>query len=202
MAAPAELRREARAVLADSRYQRQVPAAMPEERERDARPSGGGGSGGISLPTAGFPVVGRAVLWVLLAAALLLVFVWIGQSLALRRREPAAAEAKPDSPAPAAVETLPGDPAALAAEGRYGEAVHALLLAAIAIVSRRFRLPLPPSRTSRELLRAVPLQGPAREAFAGLVQTVERSWFGGAPVAAADYEASLARFRTVQGREA
>jgi hypothetical protein len=95
----------------------------------------------------------------------------------------------------------PGDPAGLAAEGRYMEAVHALLLAAIALLSRRFRLPLPPSRTSRELLRALPLQGAAREAFAGLVGTVERSWFGGAAIGPEEYEASVERFRKVEGRE-
>ncbi len=200
-ASPAELRREAQGVLADGRFQREAPAAVAPERGESSSP-GGGGPERVALPAAGIPVLGRAVLWTLLAAALLLLLLWIGQSFALRRRAPAAPEPEGEKPAEPAAEPLPGDPAALAAEGRYGEAVHALLLAAIALLARRFRLPLPPSRTSRELLRALPLQGPAREAFAGLVRTVERSWFGGEPVGAADYEESLARFRAVQGRDA
>jgi hypothetical protein len=214
-ATSAEYSGRARAVLADSRYQRELPngdssaprsrtpAQLPEEPgdrsplpnvEPDVDP------GVASLPLTGISTLAHVVLWILLSAAVVLALLWGLRSLPERRRaaEPPPAErAKRETPGPGTL----GDPAGLAAQGRYTEAVHALLLAAIALLSRRFRLPLPPSRTSRELLRALPLQGPAREAFAGLVGTVERSWFGGAAIGPEEYAASVERFKAVEGRE-
>ena len=54
------------------------------------------------------------------------------------------------------------DAARLAAEGRYAEAVHALLLAAIRHFAERSRMAIQPSRTSRELVRLLPLGPEAR----------------------------------------
>jgi hypothetical protein len=196
-------------VLADSRYQRSLPTESsrgePGQRSRRPREEGGGGfsaddPGTVTFPAAGLSTLARVVLWVLLGAAAVLAVLWLVQAIPAGRREPPAAAAPPEkAAAPPSSQPPPGDPADLAAEGRYGEAVHALLLAAIALLARRFRLPLPPSRTSRELLSAVPLEGRAREAFAGLVQTVERSWFGGTPVGLTEYQESVERFRHVSG---
>ena len=212
-ATSAELRGRARAELADGRYQRELPTADSPRQRRSGTPSrlpkvpGGGGpalepeADAVFPPLAGFEVLARIVLWALLAAALLLVLLWVVENRQERRR--AVAETPPPQPTTEKTpdRATPGDPAGLAAEGRYGEAVHALLMAAIALLSRRFRLPLPPTRTSRELLCALPLQGAAREAVAGLVGTVERSWFGAAAIGPEEYAASVERFRAVEARE-
>jgi Domain of unknown function (DUF4129) len=80
--------------------------------------------------------------------------------------------------------------------------VHALLLAAIRHFAERSRVPVQPSRTSRELVRLLPLGPDAREAFSDLVRMVELSLFGGAPVSAEDYQSSLTRFRALTRRPA
>ena len=88
----------------------------------------------------------------------------------------------------------------LAAEGRWSDAVHALLLIAVRRLCARFSVPQASSRTSRELCRALPLQGEAREAFTGLVRTVEISLFGGTPLGPDDWQSSLERIRRIESR--
>jgi hypothetical protein len=75
-----------------------------------------------------------------------------------------------------------------------------LLLQAIRILSGRLPAPLPPSSTSRELLRLVPLSAEAQQAFAGMVRAVGLSLFGGAPVGPEEYRENRERFRIVSGR--
>ncbi len=101
-------------------------------------------------------------------------------------------------------ETAPGpsleDAERFAAEERWTEAVHTLLLLAIRHLSSRFVVPAASSRTSREMSRLLPLQAEAREAFAGLVRTVELSLFGGLPAGPDDYQTSLERVRLLLRR--
>jgi hypothetical protein len=85
----------------------------------------------------------------------------------------------------------------LAAEGRWADALHALLLQTIRSLGDRSPTPLPPSFTSRELLALAPLSGEARQAFAGMVRTVEGAWFGGLPVGPEDYRENRERFRRI-----
>ena len=80
--------------------------------------------------------------------------------------------------------------------------MHALLIAAIRHFAERSRTSVQPSRTSRELVKLLPLGPDARSAFADLVRTVELSLFGGAPVGAEDYERNLERFRALTRRPA
>lgn len=135
----------------------------------------------------------------------LLIAGWIAREVVDRRRKRTAE--MPAGVAPAAA-SAPGlslsfdDASRLAAEGRHAEAVHALLLAAIRHFAERSRTAVPPSRTSRELVRLLPLGPDAREAFAELVRTVELSLFGGVAVGAEDYERSLARFQALTRRAA
>jgi hypothetical protein len=75
----------------------------------------------------------------------------------------------------------------LADEGRYEEAVHALLLVAIRCLAEILPAPPGPSRTSRELLDSLPLGAHRREAFGDLVREVELSLFGGRPVGPDQY---------------
>jgi hypothetical protein len=123
-----------------------------------------------------------------------------------RRRRSAPPLAVPEvvveTDAPARIAATFDDASRLAGQGRYAEAVHALLLAAIRHFAARAKTPLQASRTSRELVRLLPLAPDAREAFAELVRTVELSLFGGGEVAAEDYERSRARFQALTGRAA
>jgi hypothetical protein len=147
----------------------------------------------------------KLVFLVMLIVVVALVALWIVQAIPRRRAAALAA------PAPAREDAAAGaggaelsfeDAARLAAEGRYAEAVHALLLAAIRHFAARTRTAIQPSRTSRELVRTLPLPPDAREAFGDLVRTVERSLFGGEPLGAEEYEQNLERFRALTRRAA
>lgn len=71
---------------------------------------------------------------------------------------------------------------ALADKGRFGEAIHTLLLRSIDEVGAR-RPPLAkPSITSRELAASPVLPSAARDLFHSLASKVETSFFGGRPV--------------------
>jgi hypothetical protein len=227
--APRAERIEARArkILADPRFQtapgdREATAAGAAD-EPQAPPSAspaappGGADAGTALPppSAAAPLL-KIVTFGLTAVALLLlggaaIKGWLDGWRARRDAEVAAtpaaaaaaaappAAAAPAGSAAAAVAATPAAAADLAAAGRYDEALHALLLAAIAVIARRGARPPAPSHTSRELIRRLPAGTAAQGAFAGLVHAVERSLFGGIPAGAADYEAALSGYRTVVG---
>jgi hypothetical protein len=149
--------------------------------------------------------IGQVVFIVLIVVVVLLLAGWLGQAVVKRRRGAETVEVAPaDAEGGAVREREPtfDEATRLAAEGRYAEAVHALLLAAIRHFAERSRVSIQPSRTSRELVRLLPLGAEAREAFSDLVRTVELSLFGGAPVGAEEYERSLARFRDLTRRAA
>jgi hypothetical protein len=214
-APPGGIRAKAREALADSRYQHALPQHeeelepdTPSHRRHREGPWGGVGDAGpdVSIPAIGAGAfLGKVVFTILLVVVGLLIAGWIARAVLDYRRKggaeaPAGAGSAGDSaPAP----SLSFDDASrLAAEGRYAEAVHALLLAAIRHFAERSRVSIQPSRTSRELVRLLPLGPEAREAFAELVATVERSLFGGGAVRVEDYERSLARFQALTRRAA
>ncbi len=151
------------------------------------------------LPTSDAAHLARLVLYVLAGAAFLLLALWALRLVWERRRPAAPAAAGPPPAGGQPAEAPPGDAGRLPADERYGEAVHALLLDAIRQLAARFRIAIPSSRTSREILGLLPLQAGRRDAFAELVRTVERSLFGGAPLGRDDYERSLAQVRLVLG---
>jgi hypothetical protein len=200
----------ARATLADPRYQRALPN-RPEPKEETDLPTGSPMPHPAPL-TVPLPVLGagaalsKLVFLVLLVVVVALVVFWIFQAIPRRGAQEALSLAPPKERDEAAGGAGPElsfeDAARLAAEGRYGEAVHALLLAAIRHFAARTRTAIQPSRTSRELVRLLPLAPDAREAFADLVRTVELSLFGGGEVGAEDYEQSRARFQELTGRAA
>lgn len=217
-APPAEVRAKARAALADPRYQR----TLPDHTERQGsfshakgKPSGSPpevpveeepDSPEVSLPALGAGAfLGRLIFVVLLAVVGVLFVTWIVREIVARRRRSAGPRSAPAAAAVASpLEREPSfdDASGLAAEGRYAEAVHALLLAAIRHFAERSRTAVQPSRTSRELVRLLPLGPETREAFAELVRTVELSLFGGGSVGAEDYERNLARFQALTRRSA
>ena len=210
---PAEVRARARAALEDPRFQRALPSrdesADPKRRRRADDPNaipGGDEPLDVSLPVLGAgAVLGKVIFVVLLVAAGVLIAGWIARELLARRRGAGPRSGPEAAASPAATAERPlvfDDASRLAGQGRYAEAVHALLLAAIRHFAERSRTAIQPSRTSRELVRLLPLGPEAREAFAELVRTVELSLFGGAAVGPEDYERNLARFQELTRRTA
>jgi hypothetical protein len=187
---PDEIRQRARSVLTQD-YQKELPEPAPLPR--------------MEFPIAFGPLAYLAlmILVALGVAALILAMLWLAGNLRSAKERAAAAPGQPGSLAEeTAGETGPSlaEAERLAAAGRWSEAVHALLLIAVRRLCARFAIPQASSRTSRELCRALPLQGEAREAFTGLVRTVEVSLFGGAPLGPDDWRTSLERFRRIEGR--
>ena len=76
---------------------------------------------------------------------------------------------------------------ALAHEGRFAEAIHHLLFRSIEDIARKRPALVRPALTSRELAAAETIPGRARDLFAGIARIVERSLFGGRPVAETDW---------------
>lgn len=195
---PLRAARLARDILADPRFQRVAgrPAAAgeaagggvdaaPALRDLPVAPAGAAVAAGAAAARL-FMAISLCVLAALLVALLSRLFPgW------RRAKQPETVAA----PAPARMEGGGAGPdleAAdrLAAAGNHGEAVHVLLLLAIARLSERSARPPAASRTSRELVRLLPLQGAARDAFADLVALVERTLFGGRVAAAGDFQAA------------
>jgi hypothetical protein len=201
----------ARAILADPRYQTHLPDhEAPHQAEARDTPNWQP----PSLPPAAVPAIGagaalaQTVFIVLLVVVAVLALGWLGRAVwqwnGGRRSGGAAADTVTEADAPAGPERDPEleDASRLAAEGRYGEAIHALLLAAIHHFAARARMQVPPSRTSRELARLLPLGVESRTAFNELVRSVELYLFGGVDAGAEDYERSLVRFRALVRRPA
>lgn len=185
-----EIRQRARSVL-EQEYQKELPEAAP--RSTTDAPAFFGPLAHLAL----------VILVVLAVVALILAVLWLAGNLrSTRTRSPAAPGEDGYLAGEPAGETGPSlaEAERLAAEGRWSEAVHALLLISVRRLCARFSVPQASSRTSRELSRALPLQGEVREAFAGLVRTVEISLFGGTPLGPDDWRASLERFRRIEGR--
>ncbi len=205
----ADVSQRARAIL-DSRYQTHLP--KHETRDLDESRNAPTFGRGVSLPPVAAPVIGagaeltKIVFIVLAAAVVVLILVWLIQALLQKiGRRASGAEAGAVVPGEAAAPERPvdvEDATRLAAEGRYGEAIHALLLAAIQHFAARAPMPLQASRTSRELARLLPLTGESRPKFNELVMAVERTLFGGQAAAAEDYQRSLERFRSLVARPA
>ncbi|MFL6258622.1 MAG: DUF4129 domain-containing protein [Thermoanaerobaculia bacterium] len=211
---PDEVRQKAQAALADPKYQRSLPdheekagtAKTPHRRQRGNLGDGAGEGPDVSIPVIGAGAfVSKVVFVVLFVVVGLLIAGWILREIVDRRRKRGVEVAPGGAPAAASASALSlsfDDASRLAAEGRYAEAVHALLLAAIRHFAERSKTAIPPSRTSRELVRLLPLGPDARDAFAELVRTVELSLFGGADLGAEDYERNLARFQALTRRAA
>lgn len=224
--APAAVGEKARTVLADPRFQREMPFShgsggkggsgrsgpgedgSPDRRGdlmgRPAAPGApeGGGSGGLSAPVVPDAGSGRLALMVLavLAAVALALLILQGILGWQERRRPAAPAASARVPSRQEPGERPlSDADRLAAQGLYTEAVHVLLLQVLRQLAVRFRVQLPQSQTSREVLRLLPLKPEPRGALADLVRLVERSLFGGASLGPEDYTRSLGLVRFLNG---
>jgi hypothetical protein len=208
---PSAAGERARAILKDARYQTHLPQHQePKDlAEGETRPSFGSG---VNLPPIAAPVIGagaeltRIVFIVLAVAVAVLILAWVIQTLLQKmaggRRGAASEDEVAGGEAEPVRELDVEDANRLAAEGRFGEAIHALLLATIQHFAARARMEIQPSRTSRELVRLLPLTGDSRPRFNELVMAVERTLFGGEPAGAEDFQRSLERFRSLVRRAA
>ena len=85
----------------------------------------------------------------------------------------------------------------LAAQGSYQEAVHMLLLGAIAHLSKTSHLNCRSSETSREVLRGYQAEPEQRRALQSLVLAVERSIFGGRPLSREEFDSCHVCLKTL-----
>jgi len=89
----------------------------------------------------------------------------------------------------------------LAEEGRFAEAIHALLLRAMADLSSRTDSAgraTSPAKTSREILRSSSLAPELRRALAPLVAAVERAYFGTGLAGLEEYAQCVREYRSFE----
>lgn len=131
------------------------------------------------------------IMWLAIAAAVAaIVFTLFRPArewLAARFARPDTTETPRWSPAAATARALLDEADQLAAQGRYAEAVRLILHRSVEDIERWRGDPLRPSLTSRDIARFDGLPDTARGIFGRIVADVERSLFGGAPLAQADW---------------
>lgn len=213
-ATPTEAKERARSVLQDPGFQGSLPEQARSEDEEDAPVESSQPVSRRDRPereetedaARGTASLASMTVYLLVGIAVILLVVWLLMEGADRRakEEPGA---KTDGggegePALKGRDFALDDATRLAAQGLYAEAMHVLLLVAIHQVAERSRASLPPSRTSRELVRLLPLGAESRESFGEMVRAVELTLFGGAPAGVQDYQRSLEHFRHITGRPA
>ncbi|MEM1390003.1 MAG: hypothetical protein AAGG45_02900 [Pseudomonadota bacterium] len=137
-------------------------------------------------------VIGPLLGWLLLGTIALgliaVLYFMFGESLSFRRKEK---PSRPDSnisiapdllPDQNAARTLLGDAEALASEGRFAEAVHALLFRSIDLIQKRDASAVKRSFTAREIGQLSGLPASLKKGLSPIIQIVESSYFGGREV--------------------
>ncbi|CAN7631210.1 DUF4129 domain-containing protein [Phenylobacterium sp. LjRoot225] len=143
----------------------------------------------IEALTTAAPVL-KIVFWAgvaLGAAALLWVIVRdLPFARGRRRRKPAVASIdwRPEA---GAARPLLDDADRLAQSGLFGDAIHLLLFRSIEDIGAKRPEAVRAAFTSRDIVEAAPLSEDGRSAFRLITEAVERSFFGGRPAAADDF---------------
>ena len=130
-----------------------------------------------------FPIL-KVLFYVFAGAALLLIAYLIvrrltGADWPWRRRPAPQTGGEEWRPAEAPARALLREADALAGEGRFSEAAHLLLFRSIEEIDRRRPRLVRPALTSRDIAGAPAIPAGPRDAFARIVEAVERSLFGG-----------------------
>ncbi len=184
----------AQEVLAERRYQTELPGppepeALPPPRDP------------LEIPE-GAATVGRVLFWgLLLAGGALLAYRLILEGGRLIRRGPALKATEENGPARPAARGRQREGGALeeadrlARQGRFGDAMHTLLLAGLDDLRRRQAAALAPSLTSREILAIAGLSAEVKAALAPMVNLVELEHFGGRPSGAPEYQTCRENFQ-------
>ncbi|MHC4134977.1 MAG: DUF4129 domain-containing protein [Planctomycetota bacterium] len=183
---PAEVDQAARRVLSDAAYQTELPegAAHPGTGTPSGTFSGGEAADRDFEARGAFSMIARLVWWILIGVAVAIGIAWLARELGARYDKAPRPAAAPGA-APRAAPPSHVDAEGLAGAGRYGEAIHALLLRVLSELRKRANVQ--PAWTSREVVTHVPLADAAREGLRTLVHAVERTHFGGVPADAAEY---------------
>jgi Domain of unknown function (DUF4129) len=137
----------------------------------------------------------NVIFWGGLAVVILTILYFIGREVWQirygREQKPAKAAVQETvyRPEPERARALLLDADALAAEGRFEDAVRALLHRSIDDIEQRSPRSVRRAQTGREIAQLPLLSTAARDAFTPLVRAVERAWFGGARLDESDYNA-------------
>jgi hypothetical protein len=193
-AAPSDPAERARAILRGGGYQTELPARAIDEPSANLgrRPPAHG-----KLP----PSIHIGGLSTLLLVIIAIALVALGLGFLVRRLtdrtglervepEASTAPSPPERAGPVA------DAEALARAGRFADAIHALLLAALRELGRRAGSPASsPAATSREVLRSSSLPAEAKAALGPLVSAVESIHFGRAAAGLGEYAGCASAYR-------
>lgn len=106
---------------------------------------------------------------------------------AWRRRKAAVAPTDWRPEAGAALALLE-DADRLAKAGRFGDAIHLILFRSIEDIGKKRPEAVRAAFTSRDIVEAAPLSEAGRSAFRLIAEAVERSFFGGLPAEADDFD--------------
>jgi hypothetical protein len=145
----------------------------------------------------------RALLWVAVAVGAVVIALYLkdilpGGRMARRRRWDADGS-DPQAAGPGGETQAQIDADELARLGRFVEAMHVLLLQALADMRRRLNVAIADSLTSREILRRASVSPTAKSALQEIVGAVERAYFGDHPADESDYSACRANFSAFVG---
>jgi hypothetical protein len=91
-------------------------------------------------------------------------------------------------PEPGAAHALLEDADRLAQAGRFADAIHLILFRSIEDIGKKRPDAVRAAFTSRDIVEAAPLSETGRSAFRLITEAVERSFFGGRPAEAADFD--------------
>lgn len=185
---PAEIRDSRDSVLADGRYQTEMPE--PEVRpEREP----------FTIP----PWLAKIIFWVVVGAVLAMVAYFLFQlaydllrdrsPFKSNRDRPGTAPERVETPVAAAREVDPRSLAEadrLAAAGRFSEAIHLLLLVALQRLHRELGPRVAPALTGREVLHLPSLPGGTVAPLTRMVQLSEINHFGGRAAREPDYRSA------------
>lgn len=205
-ASPEQVRKHVDSILADGSYQTKLPlpgdgsdakVPPPVAKKQEFKPSKRRERRSREYEVGGFGHFAQLLMYILMIAGIVALVFWAVSELSGYWKD------KPDDDAEGlaggdddAVVTRPlGDADALAQQGKFGEAIHVLLLRTLLELSARGDKPLPDSLTSREILRRVDVPDDARNALSGLITAVEVSHFGEAVPGEPEYHACLQRFQ-------
>lgn len=86
----------------------------------------------------------------------------------------------------------------LARQGRYGEAMHLLLLNSLSEMRRQLGISFAISLTSREIVRRVQMPDTGRDSLTAIIRSVERTHFGGEDADQADYSDCRIHFENLK----
>lgn len=143
------------------------------------------------------PWVGVLAILVSMAVLTLLVIGLHGLRQFLPSWEPVVDDTPTGSPRPSSSdpgEGPLGQADRLADKGEFAFAMHGLLLSALGAIARRSQRPIPPSLTSREMMRRPEVSERERALLGQLIRFVERVWFGREVPSKTDYESCRTLF--------